>query len=155
LGRIPADEIRNTFPIRRTPGGAGNSLTLDTCFVDGAAMTVALSRQRYDRLSMSSLRYVELGVSARFKADLQVDDRGLCFTTSTFSSGWRPAEAQPMLRSACDARSTSQLSGYPDSDPPCLALGCCMRALKRAPAASESPMGECSVNRGLRRRRSA
>ena len=67
----------NTFPIRRSPAGAGESLTLDTCFVDGAAMTVARSRQRYDRLGPDRLRYVDLGLSAGFEADLQVDDQGL------------------------------------------------------------------------------
>jgi hypothetical protein len=67
----------NTFPIRRTPAGAGESRTLDTCFVDGAAMTVQRSRQRYDRLGPDRVRYVDLGVSAGFEADLEVDDRGL------------------------------------------------------------------------------
>lgn len=63
----------NTFPIRRT----ADSRTLDTCFVDGAAMTVARSRQRYDRLGPDRLRYVDLGISAGFEADLHVDDHGL------------------------------------------------------------------------------
>ncbi|WP_084029535.1 putative glycolipid-binding domain-containing protein [Bradyrhizobium sp. LMTR 3] len=67
----------NTFPIRRTPAGAGQSRTLDTCFVDGAAMTVQRSRQRYDRLGPDRVRYVDLGVSAGFEADLEVDNRGL------------------------------------------------------------------------------
>ncbi|WP_247887172.1 putative glycolipid-binding domain-containing protein [Azospirillum sp. SYSU D00513] len=67
----------NSFPIRRTPQRAGESLTLDTCFVDGAAMTVARSRQRYDRLGPDRLRYVDLGLSAGFEADLEVDGRGL------------------------------------------------------------------------------
>jgi hypothetical protein len=40
-------------------------------------MTVARSRQRYDRLGPNRLRYVDLGLSAGFEADLQVDDRGL------------------------------------------------------------------------------
>ncbi|HEX2552174.1 MAG TPA: putative glycolipid-binding domain-containing protein [Microvirga sp.] len=67
----------NTFPIRRTPPAIGSSLTLDTCFVDGAAMTVARSSQRYDRLGPRRLRYVDLGISAGFEASLDVDDRGL------------------------------------------------------------------------------
>ncbi|MEH2533655.1 hypothetical protein V1277_007049 [Bradyrhizobium sp. AZCC 1588] len=67
----------NTFPIRRTPAGARQSRTLDTCFVDGAAMTIQRSRQRYDRLGPDRLRYVDLGVSAGFEAELEVDDRGL------------------------------------------------------------------------------
>jgi hypothetical protein len=67
----------NTFPIRRTPHGAGRSLTLDTCFVDGATLTVARSRQRYDRLGPDLLRYVDLGLAAGFEADLHVDGQGL------------------------------------------------------------------------------
>jgi hypothetical protein len=67
----------NTLPIRRTPGGVGAVLTLDTCFVDATAMTVVRSRQRYDRLAPNRLRYVDLGVSAGFEADLDVDDEGL------------------------------------------------------------------------------
>jgi len=67
----------NTFPIRRTPQGAGESLTLDTAFIDGPALTVARSRQRYDRQGPQRLRYVDLGLSLGFEADLVVDDRGL------------------------------------------------------------------------------
>lgn len=67
----------NTFPIRRTPNEAGQGLTLDTCYVDGAAMTVARSRQRYDRLGPRQLRYVDLGLAAGFEAELRVDDDGL------------------------------------------------------------------------------
>ncbi|XIA62532.1 putative glycolipid-binding domain-containing protein [Bradyrhizobium sp. TZ2] len=67
----------NTFPIRRMPAGAGESRTLDTCFVDGAAMTVQRSRQRYDRIGPNRVRYVDLGISAGFEADLEVDNRGL------------------------------------------------------------------------------
>ena len=67
----------NTFPIRRTPVGVGESLTLDTCYVDAAAMTVERSRQRYERVGPNRVRYVDLGVSAGFEADLEVDDDGL------------------------------------------------------------------------------
>lgn len=67
----------NTFPIRRTPSAAGSNLTLDTCYVDAAEMTVKRSRQRYDRLGPNRLRYVDLGVAAGFEADLEVDDEGL------------------------------------------------------------------------------
>jgi uncharacterized protein len=67
----------NTFPIRRMPDDAGTSLTIDTCYVDGAAMTVARSRQRYDRLGPNRFRYVDLGLSAGFEADIDVDDHGL------------------------------------------------------------------------------
>ena len=64
----------NTFPIRRTPTAG---LTLDTAFIDGPALTVARSRQRYDRHGPHRLRYVDLGLSAGFEADLIVDDEGL------------------------------------------------------------------------------
>jgi hypothetical protein len=67
----------NAFPIRRLSGEIGASLTLDTCFVDAAAMTVERSRQRYDRLGPHRVRYVDLGVSAGFEADLEIDDDGL------------------------------------------------------------------------------
>ena len=40
-------------------------------------MTVERSRQRYDRLGPDRVRYVDLGVSAGFEADLEVDDDGL------------------------------------------------------------------------------
>ncbi len=67
----------NTFPIRRTPGRAGESLTLDTAFIDGSAMTVARSSQRYERQEPGRLRYVDLGLSRGFEADLVVDEAGL------------------------------------------------------------------------------
>jgi uncharacterized protein len=67
----------NTFPIRRTPRGVGESLTLDTAFIDGPALTVERSRQRYDRQGPDRLRYVDLGLSRGFEADLVVDETGL------------------------------------------------------------------------------
>jgi hypothetical protein len=67
----------NTFPIRRTPKGAGESLILDTAFIDGSEMTVARSSQRYDRQEPGRLRYVDLGLSRGFEADLVVDQAGL------------------------------------------------------------------------------
>jgi uncharacterized protein len=67
----------NTFPIRRTPHGVGESLTLDIAFIDGPALTVARSRQRYDRQGPGRVRYVALGLSLGFEADLVVDDMGL------------------------------------------------------------------------------
>ena len=67
----------NTFPIRRTPEPAGASLTLDTAFIDGPALTIARSSQRYDRQGPSQLRYVDLGLSRGFEADLVVDNAGL------------------------------------------------------------------------------
>lgn len=67
----------NTLPIRRTSERAGASLTLDTAYIDGPALTVARSRQRYDRQGPGRLRYVDLGLSKGFEADLTVDDQGL------------------------------------------------------------------------------
>jgi hypothetical protein len=68
----------NTFPIRRMLlPGAPESVTLDTAFIDGPALTVARSRQRYDRQGPGRLRFVDLGLSAGFEADLVVDDDGL------------------------------------------------------------------------------
>jgi hypothetical protein len=67
----------NTFPIRRTPPRTGASVALDTAFIDGPALTVARSRQRYDRQGPGRLRYVDLGLSRGFEADLVVDDAGL------------------------------------------------------------------------------
>ncbi|HUG24195.1 putative glycolipid-binding domain-containing protein [Piscinibacter sp.] len=67
----------NTFPIRRTPQGAGTSLALDTAFIDGAEMTVARSSQRYDRQGPGRVRYVDLGLAKGFEADLVVDEAGL------------------------------------------------------------------------------
>jgi uncharacterized protein len=67
----------NTFPIRRMSDAAGESLTLDTAFIDGPALTVTRSRQRYDRQGPGRLHYVDLGLSRGFEADLVVDDAGL------------------------------------------------------------------------------
>jgi len=67
----------NTFPIRRTPSEKGASLPLDTAFVDGPALTVTRSSQRYDRQGPRQLRYVDLGIAKGFEADLIVDEQGL------------------------------------------------------------------------------
>jgi hypothetical protein len=67
----------NTFPIRRTPAAAGERLTLDTAFIDGPALTVARSRQRYERQGPGRVRFVDLGLARGFEADLQVDAAGL------------------------------------------------------------------------------
>lgn len=67
----------NTFPIRRTPASTGESLALETAFIDGSALTVERSSQRYDRQGPSKLRYVDLGLARGFEADLIVDESGL------------------------------------------------------------------------------
>jgi hypothetical protein len=67
----------NTLPIRRLPETAGHSLTLDTAYIDGSTLTVARSSQRYERQDARRVRYVDLGLSLGFEADLVVDDQGL------------------------------------------------------------------------------
>lgn len=67
----------NTFPIRRMQEGSEASFVLDTAFIDGPALRVMRSRQRYDRQGPDRFRYVDLGLSLGFEADLAVDDRGL------------------------------------------------------------------------------
>lgn len=67
----------NTPAIRRTPLTPGAELTLDTAFIDGPALTVVRSRQRYVRQAADKLRYLDLGLSAGFEADLLVDDDGM------------------------------------------------------------------------------
>jgi hypothetical protein len=67
----------NSLPIRRLANGSGPSLTLDTAYIDGPALTVTRSRQRYDRLAADRFRYVDLGVAEGFVADLVVDREGL------------------------------------------------------------------------------
>jgi hypothetical protein len=67
----------NTLPIRRAPGRAGESLSLDVAYIDGPALTVARSSQRYVRQGPGRLRYVDLGLSRGFEADLVVDEAGL------------------------------------------------------------------------------
>ncbi|MDP2018911.1 putative glycolipid-binding domain-containing protein [Hydrogenophaga sp.] len=67
----------NSFAIRRVPAAAGQHLTLDTVFIDGVALTVARSRQRYERQGPGRLRYVDLGLFSGFQAALTVDENGL------------------------------------------------------------------------------
>lgn len=70
----------NTFPIRRVPHAAGESLTLDTAFIDGETLTVTRSRQRYERQGPGRLRFVDPGLFNGFTADLTVDADGLVTT---------------------------------------------------------------------------
>ncbi len=67
----------NTLAIRRTPEDIGAGLTLDTAYIDGHALTVTRSCQRYVRQASRRLRYIDLGLSRGFEADLVVDDDGL------------------------------------------------------------------------------
>ena len=67
----------NTLPIRRTPQETGEKLTIETAFIDGATLSVARSRQQYVRQGPRRVRYVDLGISRGFEADLLVDESGL------------------------------------------------------------------------------
>jgi uncharacterized protein len=67
----------NSFPIRRLPDPPGATLTLDTAYIDGPALTVARSRQSYVRQGPHAVRYIDLGLSAGFEADIEVDEEGL------------------------------------------------------------------------------
>ena len=67
----------NTLVLRRVPAVEGASLTVDVAYVDGADLSVARSRQRYDCKAPGLYRYVDLGLSAGFEADLRVDEEGL------------------------------------------------------------------------------
>ena len=67
----------NTFPIRRLIKSTAETLALDTASIDGSALTIARSRQRYDRQGPRRFRYVDLGLFSGFEADLVVDAAGL------------------------------------------------------------------------------
>jgi len=67
----------NTLIIRRVPAVAGESLTVDAVYIDGADLSVVRSRQRYDCKRPGLYRYIDLGVAAGFEADLQVDEEKL------------------------------------------------------------------------------
>jgi hypothetical protein len=72
---VSVTPLCNTLPMRRTP--EGGSLTLDTAWVNGDDLTVTRSRQRYEHRGPGLYRYIDLGVSAGFEADLRVDDEKL------------------------------------------------------------------------------
>ena len=67
----------NTLPIRQLMSSEAASLTVDVAYVDGKDLTVTRSCQRYDRLGPDRVRFVDLGLSAGFEAELRVDDRML------------------------------------------------------------------------------
>jgi len=67
----------NSLPIRRLLSSDAKSLTVDVAYVDGKDLTVTRSRQRYDRLGPDRVRFVDLGLSAGFEAEIRVDDRML------------------------------------------------------------------------------
>jgi hypothetical protein len=67
----------NTFAIRRVPASPGASLTLDVAYVNGHDLSVARSRQRYEYQAPGRFRYIDLGLSKGFEADVRVDEVGL------------------------------------------------------------------------------
>ncbi|HLW27412.1 MAG TPA: putative glycolipid-binding domain-containing protein [Kiloniellales bacterium] len=67
----------NSLPIRRLMRERLSTLTLDTCYVDAASMTVSRSKQHYVQLTLTLLRYIDLGAAAGFEADLEIDESGL------------------------------------------------------------------------------
>src|SRR5690606_32321483 len=81
----------NTFPIRRVSQAPGESLTLDIAFIDGPALTVSRSKQRYERQGPDRLRYSDLGLSHGFEADLLVDEMGLVLHYEHLSERMSPA----------------------------------------------------------------
>jgi hypothetical protein len=85
----------NTIPIRRAPERPGASLTLATAFIDGPALTVARSSQRYDRQGPGRVRYVDLGLSRGFEADLLVDGAGLVLRYEHLFERVTPPESTP------------------------------------------------------------
>ena len=74
---LSATPFCNTLALRRlgpAPGGAGE---LTALYVRLPELTCAPSRQRYERVSDRIFRYVDLGLSNGFEAELLVDDLGL------------------------------------------------------------------------------
>jgi uncharacterized protein len=67
----------NTLIMRRMSKTDGASLTVDTAYVNADDLTVTRSRQRYDYKAPGLFRYIDLGLSAGFEADLQVDEERL------------------------------------------------------------------------------
>jgi uncharacterized protein len=74
---LSATPFCNTFPIRRLLESPDASLSIATAYIDASSMIVARSRQRYEKRGHSRLRYIDLGLSAGFEADLVVDATGL------------------------------------------------------------------------------
>lgn len=66
----------NTLALRRLMGADGNTIVLDTAYIDGVALSVVRSRQAYDRLGNRCFRYRDPGLAKGFEAMLDVDDFG-------------------------------------------------------------------------------
>lgn len=105
----------NTFPIRRTPTTPGDTLTLDTCYIDAAGMTVQRSRQRYERVGPNRVRYVDLGVASGFEADLDVDADGLVLRYEHVFERVRPTS--PSSDESRQAVPSAEATRYPEPRP--------------------------------------
>ena len=66
----------NTLALRRLMGSEGDTIELDIAYIDGVALSVARSRQAYDRIDDRCFRYRDLGLAMGFEAMLDVDDVG-------------------------------------------------------------------------------
>jgi len=66
----------NTLALRRLMETGGDTITLDIAYIDGVTLSVARSRQAYDRLNNRCVRYRDLGLTMGFEAMLDVDDAG-------------------------------------------------------------------------------
>ncbi|MFD1910597.1 putative glycolipid-binding domain-containing protein [Halodurantibacterium flavum] len=66
----------NTLALRRLMGTGGDRIMLDIAYIDGATLSVARSRQAYDRINNRCFRYRDLGLAMGFEALIDVDDRG-------------------------------------------------------------------------------
>ncbi|GHA29953.1 hypothetical protein GCM10007989_27030 [Devosia pacifica] len=67
----------NSFPIRHMIAADQDHLTLDTSFIDAAAMRVSRSRQSYRRVGPDLFHYLDLGFADGFEAHISVDHMGL------------------------------------------------------------------------------
>ncbi|WP_306027563.1 putative glycolipid-binding domain-containing protein [Stappia sp. MMSF_3263] len=66
----------NTLPIRQMLAGTASSQVLSTCYINAADMRVVASTQKYERISDTRFRYIDLGVFTGFEAVLDVDADG-------------------------------------------------------------------------------
>lgn len=64
----------NTLIMHKMRAERGETFTVDAAYVDGQSLSVTRSRQRYVCKSPTLFRYIDLGLSAGFEADLAVDD---------------------------------------------------------------------------------
>lgn len=66
----------NTLALRRLIKTDGDTIMLDIAYIDGVTLSVARSRQAYDRTGNRCYRYRDLGLAMGFTALIDVDDAG-------------------------------------------------------------------------------